>query len=104
MQRFQWIARMDPAATESMRKLNQLARMALSQLLGISVILLSLPADFLFGVWIVNKLWHPAILGGSQTQPHPASLPVPEWDSAMAFIFWLDAGFIGSYGDRKSVV
>jgi len=94
---------MAPVA-ENMRTLNQLARMTLGQLLGISVILLSLPADFLFGVWVVNKIWHPAVLGGPQMPPHPMSLPVPDWEAAIGFIFWLDAGLIGSYGRQACMV
>jgi len=87
-----------------MRTLNQLARMALSQLLGVSVILLSLPADFLSGVWVVNKVWHPALLGGPQTLPHPTSLPVPGWEGAIAFLFWLYACFVGNYGLQACLV
>jgi len=36
--------------------------------------------------------------------PHPMSLPVPDWEAAIGFIFWLDAGLIGSYGRQACMV
>jgi hypothetical protein len=73
-------------------------------LLGISIILLCLPVDFVVGVWLVNHIWHPAIIGGAQTQAHLAAPPTPEWQVAIGFIFWLDFGFVGAYGFRLSAV
>jgi len=70
----------------------------MGRLLGSAVILLSLPAGILVAVIVADRIWHPVVLRGAQTQPHSIAAPIPEWQAAVAFVFWLDAGLVGRYG------
>jgi len=67
-------------------------RVVLGHVLAAVIIILCLPADFLAGSMLV--------VNHSTYTAHSAPVPAAPSESAqaLAFLFWLDAGFVGSYG------
>lgn len=77
--------------------MNRILRIVFSQLLGVAIILLSVPADFLSAsMVVVNHTNQRAV--ASHTNPGAS-----EGSVVLAFLFWMDVGFVASFGLRLCI-